>query len=105
MIAKCAQDGAAYSEAEISEYGFRLDPKRDIRESVIRDPLTGEETEETEVVFNFVGFVTNEKDDMLVVFPKHYRVEDAVQDSQKIFDCISEYEQKRKTLFMCRIVP
>ena len=46
--------------------------------------------EEKDEVFNFVGFVTNENDDVLAVFPKKYNVVNVESDLRMVFDCIKE---------------
>lgn len=95
MIVACAHDGALYDDALISSHGFKLDSKRDIKEVSIFDQVTGEKTDQTEIIFDFVGFATNANDDMLVVFPKHFNIIDVESDSRLIFECISNHKQKR----------
>lgn len=100
MIVACAHDGALYDEALISTHGFKLDSKRDLKEVSVYDPITGEKTDNTEITFNFVGFVTNRNNDMLAVFPKHYRVMNNEADCRIIFDCIAEHRQKRPDIYV-----
>ena len=100
MIVACAYDGALYDEALISTHGFKLDAKRDIKEVSVCDPITGEKKDKTEIVFNFVGFVTNADDDILSVFPKHYNIVDKEADSRSVFDCIAKHKQKRPDMYI-----
>lgn len=100
MIVACAHDGALYDEALISTHGFKLDTKRDIKEVSIYDSVTGEKTDKTEIIFDFVGFVTNRDNDMLVVFPKHYTVTDNDVDSRIVFDCIAKHKQKKPDIYI-----
>lgn len=100
MIVACAHDGALYDEALISTHGFKLDTKRDIKEVSIYDSVTGEKTDKTEIIFDFVGFVTNKNNDMLVVFPKHYSVTDNDVDSRIVFDCIAKHKQKKPDIYI-----
>lgn len=100
MIVACEHDGALFNEELISKHGFNINPDRDLREVSIYDPITGKKTGTKETVFNFVGFVTNNNDDLLVVFPKHFRVEDVDADSLKLFDCIKKYRQKRPDTYI-----
>lgn len=100
MIVACAQDGALYEEALIRTHGFRLNAGRDMREVSVYDPVTGEKLDRTELRFDFVGFVTNDNDDMLVVFPKNYKVIDKEADSRNVFACIARHTQKRPDLYM-----
>ena len=95
MIITCAHDGALYDEELISSHGFKLDSKRDIKEVSVYNSVSGEKTDQRETIFDFVGFVTNENNDMLVVFPKHFNVSDVGLDSRMIFDCIANHKQKR----------
>lgn len=102
MIVLWTQDGALYDESLLGRYGFKLDNQRDIREISVYDSVTGEKTGEKRPVFDFVGFVTNADNDMLLVFPKHYRVEDKETDSRIIFDCITKHRQKKPDIYMGR---
>lgn len=95
MIVTCAHDGALYDDALISSHGFKLDTRRDVKEVSIYNSLTGEKTDQTEIIFDFVGFVINEDNDMLVVFPKHFNISNAESDSRMIFECIAKHKQKR----------
>lgn len=100
MIVACAHDGALYDEALISTHGFKLDAKRDIKEVSVYDPLTGEKTDKTEIIFDFVGFVTNAENDILTVFPKQYSIVDKETDSRNVFECIAKHKQKRPDIYI-----
>ena len=100
MIVACAHDGALYDDALISTHGFKLDNKRDIKEVSIYDSVNGDKTDKTEIIYNFVGFVSNSEDDLLVMFPKNYNITNREQDSRKLFDCIAKHIQKRPELYI-----
>lgn len=100
MIKSCVHDGEKYSSALFSLYGFKLDDKRDVIEVDIYDPILGEKTGAKETILNFVGFVTNDNDDLIVVFPKHYRIDEAENDARLVFDCISRHTQKRPDMYI-----
>lgn len=100
MIKVLAHDGAKFKELEIKEKGFILDNNRDIKNIPIYDTTTGIKTDDTETVFNFVGFVSNNDDDLLVVFPKHYDVKNVELDSKIVFNCISKHLQRRPDLYI-----
>ncbi len=87
MIIACAHDGSNYDAANLSDLGFVFDRKRDFKDVDAVDTL------------NFVGFVSNENDDLLAVFPKHYKVTDLNADSCNMFDCIFKHIQKRPDLY------
>jgi llaI.3 len=100
MIKTCAHDGEKYNSSLFSSHGFNLDENRDIKEVDLYDSITGEKTGDTETILDFVGFVTNDNDDLLVVFPKHYKVSKVENDARAIFDCISKHSQKRPELYI-----
>lgn len=99
MILACAHDGAKFNEILISTYGFNLD-KRDIKEVAEYDSSTGEKTDKTEIVYNFVGFVSNDNNDLLTVFPKKYNIKDRDADSRLIFECIAKHKQRHPELYI-----
>ena len=100
MIVAYAHDGALYDEAVVSSHGFKLDTKRDIKEVAIYDTATGEKTDKKEIIFNFVGFITNKNNDIMVVFPKHYNVSDNETDSRIVFNCIAKHTQKKTDIYI-----
>lgn len=99
MIKAYAHDGEKFDSALFNRYGFNLDDHRDIRKVDIYDSVTGEKTGNDEIVLDFVGFVTNEFDDLLIVFPKHYNIVNKENDARIVFECISNHFQKRPELY------
>lgn len=100
MIAAYTRDGERYDKEALSNYGFFMDDKRDFREVSVCHCVMGEKTGNTEQVFDFVGFVSNDQDDLLVVFPKHYKVVNKEQDGRKLFTCIARHMQRRPELYI-----
>lgn len=99
MILACAHDGTVFNEVLASTHGFNLE-SRDIKEVSVNDPNTGEKTDKSEIIYNFVGFVSNDDNDLLVVFPKKYRMKDKNVDSRIIFECIAKHKQKHPELYI-----
>lgn len=100
MILKWSNDGKKFDRKLIEEDKFTLDLDRDVAFVNRINALTGDVEEEKDEVFNFVGFVTNENDDVLAVFPKKYNVVNVESDLRMVFDCIIQHKQKRPTLYM-----
>ncbi len=91
-------DGAEYTD-DVDSQGFKLDFDKDVKTVAIHDKNTGETTDRNKTVFNFVGFVTNPENDLLVVFPKHYKCINPESDSRTVFDCIQKYQKNRQKTF------
>lgn len=99
MIINYSRDGAEFDHALLEERGFRFH-NNDFRKKDIRDNNTGESTGEYEYVFNFVGFLVNEENDVFSVFPKNFLVKDINKDSSKLFNVISKHTQRRPDLYL-----
>ena len=84
MILACAHEGTVYDDVLTSTHGFILE-SRDTKEVAIYDPRTGEKTDNTEIIYDFVGFVSNDDNDLLAVFPKKYSIKDKDMDSRLMF--------------------
>lgn len=95
MLIEIKHDGSLYDETLINSKGFFINPDKDIKKVSTYDSETGEKTDNTEIIFNFVGFVTNGNDDILAVFPKNYPITDCEKDSRIVFECISKHIQKK----------
>lgn len=98
MLKKCVHDGEEYYD--LSSWGFVLNDKRDIKEVNIYDEETGERTEKKKTIFSFVGFATNQNDDILVSFPKHYIYDNIDYDIKLLFKCIMRHKQLRPELYI-----
>ena len=99
MIIDYSRDGEKFDWDVMQKYGFVLHDN-DYRKKNIRDNSTGEPTDEYETVFNFVGFLVNNNNDVFSVFPKHYDVKNIDDDSNKVFNVISKHLQKRPDLYL-----
>ena len=99
MILACAHEGTVYDDVLTSTHGFILE-SRDTKEVAIYDPRTGEKTDNTEIIYDFVGFVSNDDNDLLAVFPKKYSIKDKDMDSRLMFECIAKHKQRRPELYM-----
>lgn len=100
MIITHALDETYCDEESLNSQGFPLEPRRDVKLVAKRDKNTGDVTDQKVPVFNFVGFVTNAADDILLVFPKHYRVENEESDAKILFDCIAKFNQMHPDTFI-----
>lgn len=100
MIIASSHDGAKFNESLISTNGFSLNASKDVKRVSIYDPVTGEKTDQSETVYDFVGFVTNQDNDLLFVFPKHFKIGDVEADSRITFDCIAKHMQKHPDLYI-----
>lgn len=100
MIKVCAYDGAKYDESLVRANGFSINASRDIKNESIYDLLTGEKTDKSEFVYNFVGFISNEENDLLFVFPKHFKIGNVEADSRLTFGCIAKHMQKKPHLYI-----
>jgi hypothetical protein len=89
MIIDYSRDGEEFNWDLLKEKGFKLNDN-DFRKKKIRDNNTGEPTNEYKTVFNFVGFLVNDDNDVFTVFPKNFMVEDINNDSNTLFNLISE---------------
>ncbi|MCR4944122.1 MAG: hypothetical protein K5986_06640, partial [Clostridium sp.] len=98
MIIKYANDGATF-ENEDHSFEFCLDNKRDIKTDSLIDENSGQKTGEVRDVFNFVGFVSNENNDLMIVGPKNYKFGNLKHDAQVIFQTISKHMQKKPDLY------
>lgn len=100
MLSKCLciHDGEEFYD--LSSRGFVLNDKRDIKEVNLYDEKTGEKTEKKRKIFNFVGFATNQNDEILVSFPKHYNYDNIDYDIKLLFKCIMQHRQVRPELYI-----
>jgi hypothetical protein len=92
MIKITHNDGDSFDLKKYVKQGFILDEKRDIR--LIFDG------ENYKTVFNFVGFISNEDNDLLIVFPKKYHPVDKNQGSKLIFELLNSHKQKRPDVYI-----
>lgn len=99
MIINYSRDGAEFDRDLLEDRGFKFH-SNDFRKKNIRDSNTGESTDEYEYVFNFVGFLVNEENDVFSVFPKNFLVKDINKDSSKLFNVISKHTQRRPDLYL-----
>ena len=91
MIIEYGHDGNTFSLEELRAEGFY----RHLHEGRDYTKLQPAEIHEgRDCKYNFVGFLTNDDDDMLVVFPKHYRLINLEADSSLVFQLIRERIQK-----------
>ncbi|MEG0034805.1 MAG: LlaJI family restriction endonuclease [Bacilli bacterium] len=100
MIKMCSYDGAIYDASLVSSNGFLINVSRDIKTELISDSFTGEETDKSKSVYNFVGFTSNEQNDLFFVFPKHFRIGKVEYDARLTFGCIAKHLQKRPDLYI-----
>lgn len=80
-------EGSTYKRKEINELKFPIDENKDIKKTVNDDSIQEK--------YNFVGFITNKKGNVLSVFPKHYKVEDIMVDAKILFDCLFNHIRRK----------
>ncbi|MCM1046694.1 MAG: LlaJI family restriction endonuclease [Candidatus Gastranaerophilales bacterium] len=97
MIITWANDGQNCERPKIEAMGFRLDGSRDFKSGGEKRASDGEDESLT---YDFVGFVTNENDDLMVVFPKHFAVKQADADAELLFRVINRHRQKRPDCYL-----
>ena len=91
MIIEYGHDGSTFCLERLRAEGFN----RYLYEGRDYTKLQPAEIQEgRDCKYNFVGFLTNDDDDMLVVFPKHYRIINLEADSSVVFQLIRERIQK-----------
>lgn len=121
MVVAWANDGQIYNKEEITSYGFQLNEQRDIsRIGGVLNELTAEGTASAEKeaeeiplkevmeeegaggrdVYCFVGFLVNDENDTMAVFPKHFRVQDAEQDARTLFGVIAGHAQQHPEIYL-----
>lgn len=98
MIIETAHDGDLFSPGKFSR--FHLDEKSDINAVRRFDSDSGTDLDLFDFRLNFVGFVTDEKDDMLAVFPKNFSIHNVSSDAKLVFQTIARYSQRRHTDFI-----
>lgn len=91
MILHFSNEGSIVDRNSIS--GFHFDENRDI---VKQNKIEGNnELNQNDEYFNFVGFVTNDNDDIYTVFPKHFEVSDNIEyDIKLLFKVLRTHIQK-----------
>lgn len=99
MIINYSRDGEKFNSDILQKNGFILHDN-DFRKNSIKNNNTGESTGEYETVFNFVGFLVNDKNDIFSVFPKNFIVENINEDSNKVFNVISKHLQRKPDLYL-----
>lgn len=55
---------------------------------------------QSQTVYDFVGFVSNQNNDLMFVFPKHFKIVNFEADSRLTFECIAKHMQKRPDLYI-----
>lgn len=103
MILSWANDGGKFDEDKLNKLGFTIDSERDIKQSFLYDINTGEKINEKEVTYNFVGFMTNDENNIFISFPKKYQPIEIEQDSRYIFQCIATHMQRKPELYIGNI--
>ena len=95
MILKGVNDGELENIEELRKNDFNITIERDFSTVLKTDG-----TEGYNYKYNFVGFITDSKNDIISVFPKKYRIEDLEADSKKIFRTIFKHKQQRPDMYI-----
>ena len=96
MSIKYVHDGESYFVGKFDFDGYDINFKKDVRE-IDDDCYT---TGKGDIAFNFVGFVTNSNDDILVSFPKKFHVQNVDNDIKIVFDSIKKHMQKNPDIYI-----
>lgn len=88
MILKYSNDGKVLENSIVNNYSFNLTD---------RDYYLDEFGNK---ILRFVGFVTNDNDDIFVSFPKHFEVNEVINDTNIIFNLIMSHRQKKPELYI-----
>ncbi|MCH5343438.1 MAG: LlaJI family restriction endonuclease [Acetatifactor sp.] len=91
MIIVWENDGQPFDQQKIEELGFRINTAKDLTGL----PGTGDQQ-----AYNFVGFLTNDENDMMAVFPKHFTVKDVEADSEFLFRVINKHRQRHPDCYL-----
>lgn len=100
MIINYGNDGNVCDKDKLIRDGFNVNEERDFRKKYIRNINTAEKSQDYEFVFDFVGFITNNNEDIITIFPKNYRVENINLDSTQLFKLISKHRQRRPEIYL-----
>ena len=100
MIINFANDGDKYKKNSSLRAKFDFNDERDFRKNIIWDNNTNEYTGDHEYLLDYVGFQTNEENDIFVVFPKSYIVKNIQNDAVQLFNLIAKHTQKRPDLYI-----
>ncbi|QQQ85562.1 hypothetical protein JHD53_06070 [Peptacetobacter hiranonis] len=98
MIKKYLHDGDKYDQNLFYSEGFVLD-YNDLKMD-LGNIYSKEKYKSIDKFIDFVGFVENDDNDLLVVFPKNYKVLNCEEDSKILFNCISKHIQKRPDMYI-----
>lgn len=98
MIKAFAHEGDIFENDALAKE-FRLNLKKDITFIQKVDADSGKETDLFDQRLSFVGFASNEKDDLFVVFPKHYRVDNLADDARSLFAVLAKHFRKKHKNF------
>lgn len=95
MILRYANDGQKYSPDDFK--GFNIDYQKDCTR-IIDDDEQDNNTQP--VCLNFVGFLTNDNNDSIVVFPKGFHVTDLNSDANLLFQVLQKNQSTNETLYL-----
>jgi LlaJI restriction endonuclease. len=100
MIVRYANDGQAVNKEQLILDGFTINSTRDFLKNNFVDDAYGDTDADCNDVFNFVGFLVNDSNDVFAVFPKNYMVQEVKEDSGKLFNVIAKHMQKRPDMYV-----
>lgn len=97
MIIEFSNDGKECNIKDLHAKGFCIDPNRDVNGSFQDDD---DNLQENKLTFNFVGFITNKNNDIMLLAPKGYKIVSLDNDAQIIFSVIQKHMQKNPDLYV-----
>ena len=96
MIRHYFKDGQPFDKNWFIKEGFIIDD-RDFRKTEIDDLFSGES--KPLYVVDFVGFLLDENNDLIVSFPKNYKVTDPYNDAKLLFKVLNRHLKIKPTTY------
>lgn len=97
LIVKITNEGKVLEESLVEQ--FHLDRASDFNLQNFNDDYNDADLEIKDSL-RFVGFVTDDNNDSLVVFPKKFAVSNAEDDANLLFEVINSFMQRRSTSYI-----
>ena len=97
MIVNITNEGKVIEDCLVEE--FNLDRSCDFNLQNFNDDYNDAGSEQKNSL-KFVGFVTNQNNDSLVVFPKKFNTNNIEEDAALLFGVINSFVQRRSTSYM-----
>ena len=100
MITYWSNDGKAINSNIIKKLDKLINKEKDIKKNIGYNQNTGESFINNSYVYNFVGFLTDNNDDIYAIFPKHYKPDNLNLDCSNVFKCIFKHMQQNPEMYI-----